>query len=70
MTCDSDYCKNLVTVPKMGICGGKDGGGDNGCGEHFCRLHLFYYPEQLCGRCQIKHPFYEGKSCGKKSSQY
>lgn len=62
--CDHPDCNEVIDRGLAYVCGADIGGGDRGCGLHFCYKHLRIpvgknMPDQLCERCypRIKKPF-------------
>ena len=55
--CDHPGCNREIDRGLGYVCGGREYGGEQGCGLHFCGNHLSGHPP-LCARCsQKEEPF-------------
>lgn len=53
--CDHPGCTAKIDRGLSHVCGGEPGGGENGCGLHFCDEHLVFHP-QVCLQCYHGKP--------------
>lgn len=58
--CQHPDCDTLVHRGIVHICGVDPAGAGNGCGLHFCGVHLTGF-EQTCERCENGDPPFEPK---------
>jgi hypothetical protein len=57
--CDHPKCNEKIDRGISYVCGGEPYGGEKGCGQYFCGLHLNC--DQLCTRCHRRRPAYKPK---------